>query len=76
MVPEWDLNDGRSAHTLIALATIVLSEIAITCYWVLRANGIHLDTELGRLFGPANRSALVGQRGNLVLAGQVCTWAC
>jgi hypothetical protein len=76
VVPEWDLNDARSAHTLIALAAIVLSEIAITCYWVLRANGTHLDTELGRLFGPANRAALVGQLGNLVLAGQVCGWDC
>jgi hypothetical protein len=76
VVPEWDLNDARSAHTLIALAAIVLSEIAITCYWVLRANGAHLDTELGRLFGPANRAALVGQLGNLVLAGQVCGWDC
>ncbi len=76
VVPEWDLNDARSAHTLIALAAIVLSEIAITCYWVLRANGTHLHTELGRLFGPANRAALVGQLGNLVLAGQVCGWDC
>lgn len=76
VVPEWDLNDGRSAHTLIALAAIVLSEIAITSYWVLRAHGSHLDTELGRLFGPANRAALVGQLGNLVLAGQVCGWDC
>jgi hypothetical protein len=65
IVPEWDLNDARSAHTLIALAAIVLSEIAVTCYWVLRANGSHLDTELGRLFGPANRASLVGQLGNL-----------
>lgn len=76
VVPEWDLNDTRSADTLIALAAIVLSEIAVTCYWVLRANGSHLDTELGRLFGPANRASLVGQLGNLVLAGQVCSWDC
>jgi hypothetical protein len=76
VAPEWDLNDARSARTFIALSAIVLSELAITCYWVQRANGSHLDTELGRLFGPANRAALVGQLGNLVLAGQVCGWDC
>lgn len=76
VLSEWDLTDDRSAHTLIALATIVISEIAITCYWVLKANGSHVDTELGRLFGPANRAAMVGQLGNLVLAGQVCGWNC
>ncbi len=74
VVPEWDLNDHRTAHFFIALAAVVLSEFAITCYWVLRTNGQHLDTALQRLFGPANREALVSQLGNLVLAGQVCGW--
>lgn len=27
-----------------------------------------MDSELERLFGPANRAALIGQLGNLVLA--------
>lgn len=76
VAPEWDLSDPRAADIFIALAAIVLSEIAVTCYWVQRANGTHLGTELGRLFGPANRGALVGQLGNLVLAGQVCGWDC
>ena len=74
VVEEWDLANPGTAHTLIALALLAISEIAITCYWVLRAEGTHLDTELRRLFGPGNRAALIGQLGNVVLAGQVCGW--
>jgi len=76
VAPEWNLDHPRSAETFVALAAIVLSEIAVTCYWVVRSNGTQLNTELTRLFGPANRNALIGQLGNLVLAGQVCSWDC
>ncbi|MGO8899275.1 MAG: hypothetical protein ACLQU5_13155 [Isosphaeraceae bacterium] len=74
VVGEWDLADPGPAHMLIALALLAISEIAMTCYWVLKGEGTHLDTELRRLFGPGNREALIGQLGNVVLAGQVCGW--
>ena len=51
VAPEWDLNNPRAARFFISLAAIVLSEISITCYWVLRAQGTHLDTELQRFSG-------------------------
>ncbi len=74
VVEDWDLADENAATTLLSLGTIVLSEIAAAVYWSLKANGQHLNTELTRLFGPANRQALVGQLGNLILAGQVASW--
>jgi hypothetical protein len=74
VAPEWDLNDPTAGPMLLGLSAIVLSEIAVASFWAIQGHGTHLDRELGRLFGPGNRQALVGQLGNLVLAGQAASW--
>jgi hypothetical protein len=71
---DWDYKNPVAARIFLGLATVMMGEIAQTCYWAAKGRGSNLNEELERVFGEGNREALQGQLANLTLAGQVMSW--